>query len=108
MGHPSFDPHGSPIPDRAGRIRERDLVPLASLGLGESAFVAQITCRDSEQLKYMQSIGLLPGERVHLVETDSGSGVLRLKLASGEEEPVGESIACCVLVMRITGISKKG
>ena len=108
LGHPAFDPHGSPIPDRAGRIRERDLIPLASLHKGENAIVAQITCRDSGQLRYMESIGLIPGETIHIEGTDSGSGVVRLRLSSGEEEPVGESIACCVLVTKSENKSKRG
>ena len=108
LGHPSFDPHGSPIPDREGRIHERDLVPLASLGQGESGIVGQITCRDSGQLKYLESIGLLPGGLVHVKTTDSGSGVMRVELAPGEEEPIGEGVACCVLVSRTEKTSKKG
>ena len=108
LGHPAFDPHGSPIPDRAGRIRERDLVPLASLCEGDNAVVGQITCRDSGQLRYMESIGLVPGETIHIEGTDSGSDVVRLRLSSGEEEPIGERIACCVLVTRNGSDSKKG
>ena len=108
LGHPVFDPHGSPIPDKAGRIRDRDLVPLASLREGETAVVSQITCRDSGQLRYIESIGLIPGETVSIEGTDSGRGVLRLRLSSGEEEPVGESIACCVLVTRDRNSSAKG
>ncbi len=36
LGYPAFDPHGSPIPDREGHVSARSLVPLASLGRGES------------------------------------------------------------------------
>ena len=108
LGRPSFDPHGSPIPDREGRIHERDLVPLASLRQGESGIIGQITCRDAGQLKYLESIGLLPGGVVHVKTTDSGSGVMRVELVSGEEEPIGESVARCVLVSRTEKTSKKG
>src|SRR5271157_835116 len=35
LEHPAFDPHGSPIPDREGRVSQRDLVPLSQLRPGE-------------------------------------------------------------------------
>ncbi len=108
LGHPAFDPHGSPIPDREGHVHARDLVPLASLHEGERAVVGQITCRDSGHLRYLQSIGLLPGETVHVRAADPGSGVMRLALAQGEEELVGESVARFVLVARKRDSSRKG
>lgn len=108
LGRPAFDPHGSPIPDRTGRIRERRLAPLASLRQGESGVVGQITCRDAGQLKYLESIGLVPGEAIRVRSSDPGSGITLLELSSGEEEPVGEAIACCVLVTRAESDSKKG
>lgn len=100
LGHPAFDPHGSPIPDLDGKIRKRDLVPLASLASGERAVVSQITCRASKQLRHLESIGLIPGASVHVKEADTGNGVMRLEVDSRTDEPVGESIACCILMSR--------
>ena len=108
LGRPAFDPHGSPIPGRDGRVSERDLVPLASLGSGESAVVSQLTCRDPKQLRHLESIGLVPGAVVRVKVADSGSGIMRLQLDSSVDEPVGESIACCVLVSKTQVSLKKG
>jgi DtxR family Mn-dependent transcriptional regulator len=108
LGHPAFDPHGSPIPDRDGRVSERDLVALASLGSGEKAVVSQLTCRDPRQLRHLESIGLVPGAAVKVKVADSGSGIMRLELASRRDEPVGETIACCVLVSKTQVSPKKG
>jgi len=100
LGYPAFDPHGSPIPDREGHVSERSLVPLASLGRGERATVGQITCRAPKQLRHLQEIGLVPGAVVRVKGSDAGSGITRIELASRPDEPIGESIARCVLVSK--------
>jgi DtxR family transcriptional regulator, Mn-dependent transcriptional regulator len=103
LGHPEFDPHGSPIPDADGRVRERELVPLTSLAAGEEAVVSQITCRGPGQLHHLEAIGLVPGAAVRVNTALSGGGVLRLRLAARPDEPIGESIASSILVTRTGG-----
>jgi len=103
LGHPAFDPHGSPIPDRDGRVSERRLVPLASLRPTERAVVSQITCRGHKQLRHLEAIGLVPGTALRVKAADTGNGIMRLEFGAHPDEPVGESIASGVLVSRIEG-----
>ncbi len=98
LGYPAFDPHGSPIPDSDGRVIERDLVPLATLGEGDEAVVRQITCRDPEQLRYLEAIGLVPGAVLRVRAANAGSGIVRLELPARPDEAIGETIASCVQV----------
>lgn len=103
LGHPAFDPHGSPIPDRQGRVSERGLVPLAQLRTGDEALICQIVCRASKHLKHLDALGLVPGTTVRVKAADSGGGVMRLEFAEHPDEPIGESISACLLVSRIGG-----
>ena len=103
LGHPAFDPHGSPIPDGDGKVTARRLVSLRTLRPGQTAEVRQLTCRGRGQLKHLESIGLVPGAAVRVNAADSGSGVMRLDFADRSNEPIGESIADCVLVSRTGG-----
>ena len=103
LGRPEFDPHGSPIPDGNGHVAERKLVPLTALGPGEEGTVRQITCRGPAQLRHLESIGLVPGAEVRVQAAEAGSGVLRVLLPARGDEPIGESIASCVLVSRTGG-----
>jgi DtxR family transcriptional regulator, Mn-dependent transcriptional regulator len=100
LGRPAFDPHGSPIPDGNGHVTERKLVPLTALGAGEDGTVRQITCRGSDQLRHLESIGLLPGAAVRVTAPNSGSGVVHVRVPSRGDEPIGESIAACIFVSR--------
>jgi DtxR family transcriptional regulator, Mn-dependent transcriptional regulator len=103
LGRPSFDPHGSPIPDRAGRVKPRALAPLTSLRAGARAKVGQVTCRDRGSLDYLESIGVVPGAMVQVAAAEPGSGVVRLATGAGGDVPVGQPVASRVLVSRVAG-----
>ena len=64
MGHPAEDPHGHVIPDRAGRIRARALVPLRTLVSGQRAIVREIRDGDRARMGRWKQAGLVPGAGV--------------------------------------------
>jgi DtxR family transcriptional regulator, Mn-dependent transcriptional regulator len=64
VGHPHEDPHGHPIPDRHGRMRQRALLPLAQLERGTRAVVRELHDADHTHLAHWKSVGLVPGAHV--------------------------------------------
>jgi DtxR family Mn-dependent transcriptional regulator len=98
LGRPRFDPHGEPIPDPEGRVTGRVLRRLADLPDGASAVVRRITSRDTEELRHLEKIGLVPGAAVKVGGRDAGSGIVRLEIAGGRARPLGETTASSVLV----------
>src|SRR5262245_58678764 len=64
VGHPDEDPHGHPIPDRHGRMRQRALLPLAQLERGTSAVVRELRDADRTHLEHWKRVGLVPGAHV--------------------------------------------
>jgi DtxR family Mn-dependent transcriptional regulator len=66
IGHPHEDPHGHPIPDRNGRVRQRALLPLAQLERGTRAVVRELHDADHRHLAHWKSVGLVPGARVRI------------------------------------------
>jgi len=61
LGHPSEDPHGHPIPDAEGNLREHDVVPLLALASGEHGRVRELRARDGDRLQRWKELGLVPG-----------------------------------------------
>jgi DtxR family Mn-dependent transcriptional regulator len=98
LGRPAFDPHGSPIPDAAGGVRKRELVSADSLEPGQAAVVGQLTCRSPAQLKHLEGIGLVPGAEIRLEAKDAGGGIVRLRIGSRRDVPIGDLLARQVLV----------
>ncbi len=68
LGHPSFDPHGDPIPQLDGTLPESHALPLTELGVGQEAILTRITDQRSEVLVYLEAHGLRPGARVTVLE----------------------------------------
>ena len=67
LGFPTHDPHGDPIPtassdsSTARAARSLDLEP------GERASIARVPDGDSELLRYLGELGLVPGSSVEVV-----------------------------------------
>lgn len=54
LGFPPFDPHGDPIPDKKGRIKELRKRSLPELPFHESAVVVQVTNQSPEMLELLK------------------------------------------------------
>lgn len=64
LGNPSFDPHGSPIPTLEGEIPKGVQIALGSVELGDLYEIAQVHTQESEILRELEALGLVPGVTV--------------------------------------------
>lgn len=97
IGEPAFDPHGDPIPTREGTLRERALVALASLQPGARARIERVSDRDAERLRYLASLGIVPGASVHVIACEPFGGPLALRVDDASRT-IGPELAGVVLV----------
>ena len=89
LGHPTHDPHGSPIPTPDLVLTERDLLPLARLEPGQTATVARVSDHDPALLRAVGAAGLFPGVRFRLAAV-TASGAVLVELLSGDR--AGETV----------------
>lgn len=71
LGHPRSCPHGRSIPTgecclRAQTRVDQMVVPMSNLRQGETGAIAYVQTGDSERLKKLMALGILPGESVTL------------------------------------------
>lgn len=71
LGHPRSCPHERPIPigdccHRAETRVDQRVVPMSNLRQGESGAIAYVHTGDSEKLKKLMALGILPGESITL------------------------------------------
>ena len=71
LGHPRSCPHNRSIPMgdcciRAQALVDQRVVPMSNLRQGESGAIAYVHTGDSERLKKLMALGILPGESVTL------------------------------------------
>lgn len=73
LGHPRYDPHGDPIPDRNGRIPYHDALYLHELQAGDRGVVVAVDQEDpddQELLRYLSKVGLVLQANVEVVEVE--------------------------------------
>jgi DtxR family Mn-dependent transcriptional regulator len=103
LGNPLVDPHGSPIPDLDGDMVELSHFPLCDVAHGRSVVIAQLLCRKSEKLRYLERLGLLPGTEVTVLEKKPFDGPLSLMIGAARKEIIGHEMACQILVAEDQG-----
>ena len=97
IGEPETDPHGAPIPTREGTLRERSLVPLASLHPGAAARVERVSDRNAERLRYLAELGIVPGAAVQIIAREPFGGPIALRV-DDMSRTVGQELAAQILV----------
>ena len=100
-GDPKTCPHGSPIPGTGAKLAT-DLVPLASLAVGDEAtliFISEELEEDMELLKYLERSRMIPGSPVRVAETSISTGVMVVE-RDDERIPIGLAVAARIRVRR--------
>jgi len=82
LGDPKVDPHGDPIPTKAGALERLKGVALSKVKPGAAATVARVSDRHADKLRYMVSLGLLPGARVKVLERAPFRGPITLQVGA--------------------------
>lgn len=80
LGHPKFDPHGAPIPQRDGSVKEHESLPLNTLTRGQRARIAEVSDRDPGLLRYLEKKGVFPGSRIEILDKDPYESTMRIKV----------------------------
>ncbi len=90
LGAPVADPHGDPIPTRAGEVPEQAaLVSLADLEPGRAARVCRVRDQQPELLRHLETLRLLLNAEVTVLERAPFGGPLRIRIRDASREPAG-------------------
>ena len=84
---PSHDPHGAPIPTRAGEIEETDSATLAEARPGARLRIRAVRDEDSTRLRTIEAKGLTPGARLRVDPVQELSDRVSVRVG-GDEGPV--------------------
>lgn len=102
LGDPKYDPHGAPIPTPSGDIEQLRYEPLESVEVGAKVALRQVGDDDSERLRYLKSIGLVPMVEMTVVDRQPFGGPITLRLLGKEtkDRTIGSELAARLLVER--------
>jgi DtxR family transcriptional regulator, Mn-dependent transcriptional regulator len=97
LGDPTHDPHGDPIPTKSGEMKRLEGIPLARLTPGATSVVAHVSDRNAEKLRYIVSLGLLPGTRVTVIDRAPFRGPITVRVKN-RRHAIDPDLAELVLV----------
>jgi DtxR family Mn-dependent transcriptional regulator len=84
LGYPTHDPHGDPIPDRELRLVQHEPRTLLDLEPGAQGSIARVPDDDSELLRYLGELGLVPDASVEVLEQAPFGGPVTVRTDRGE------------------------
>ena len=102
LNHPVADPHGDPIPDRVGGVVVPSCLPLSTVMPGQQLIVQRVSDDDPDLLRYLTSLGLIPGAMVYVEAVAPYGGVYTIRIGT-QTHAIGDAITQSVLVRPAVG-----
>jgi DtxR family Mn-dependent transcriptional regulator len=81
LGSPITDPHGSPIPDKSGRIHEHHYSPLSSMREGKRVVIKGLNDSSKEFLEYLNSKSIELGSILEIVRVENFDKTMEVTLS---------------------------
>jgi DtxR family Mn-dependent transcriptional regulator len=100
LGHPTFDPHGDPIPTLDGLLPASDDIRLADLHVDEQARVLRVRDQSADRLRYLADLGLIPGALVTVTASAPFDGPVTICL-SEQQHALDRRMARTIEVERV-------
>jgi len=98
LGRPETDPHGDPIPNSEGRVKEQDAQSLLTCPLGTPVIVTRVIDQDRVFLRFIEQNNLKPGESIEVEERDTASDSVRVRGKNDRRITIGARAASKLLV----------
>ncbi len=100
LGHPTTDPHGSPIPTLDGQILNPVRLRLSDLSVGDRAQILEVNDRNPQLLTYMDRLQLYPLVQIEVIAVEPIDGLITI-LSSGQTHQLGQTSAGQIIVKKL-------
>lgn len=97
LGQPQYDPHGAPIPDRDLALPAQQGSPLLSAPLAQPLRIVEVDDSSPELLRYLASLGMIPGTQIELRERAPFDGPLHVAVGA-QLHAIGQQTAAAIRV----------
>jgi DtxR family Mn-dependent transcriptional regulator len=98
LGFPRFDPHGDPIPDIHGRIRNTQQVCLTEMALNKTAVVCHVADQSNELLELLKHKNIQIGTRLEVKRKFEFDNSMEIKIRQQTPFTISEQLAQTIFV----------
>ena len=85
LNFPKLDPHGSPIPDKNGKIEIINYKKLAEFKEGEKVEICAVIGSSDEFLKYLNSKNIHLNDEIEIISVEDFDGTMKVKFLKSNE-----------------------
>ena len=100
LGYVDTCPHGHPIPDKNGHVKDQDARPLSEFEVGQEARICAVVKEESRLLRKIEKWGLKPDSIVKIERKDD-DGNLEVKL-DGQQLQLDKATADYLMAMPVS------
>lgn len=100
LGFPTIDPHGSPIPDKQGRVQEFSYVSMATCIPGQSVQLAALANSSTDFLEFLNSRNLILGTELEIISKEPFDQSIVVNYPGHTSETLSEKV-CEKLLVRV-------
>ena len=100
LGYPKIDPHGSPIPDKDGKMIWKDYLKLSECKTGETVKLTAVIKTSSDFLKFLNSRDLKLGIKIKINSIEAIDGTMAVSYRKRKSESLSHIICERLLVER--------
>jgi DtxR family Mn-dependent transcriptional regulator len=99
LGHPSVDPHGSPIPDKYGKLEKQSYTPLTQAATGQKVKLIALTNSSAEFLAYLNSKDLSLGITLEVISREQFDQSVLVSYLGHPKEILSEKVSERLLIL---------
>ncbi len=93
LGHPKFDPHGDPIPDKQGVFTQREQRPISEMAKSETGVIVGVREHSKPFLQYLERFHLVLGTRIEVLEIFDYDGSMKILTEEHGEKIITQKVA---------------
>ncbi|MEM6963426.1 MAG: metal-dependent transcriptional regulator [Bacteroidota bacterium] len=98
LDHPSFDPHGSPIPDKNGKVVKQQLPALIDIASGETVKLIALAKSSTSLLHYLNQCSIELGVQIKLIKVEPFDESCQIRVGDKPPFMISRKVAESLLV----------
>ncbi|MEQ9468122.1 MAG: metal-dependent transcriptional regulator [Ekhidna sp.] len=93
LGYPTMDPHGDPIPNEDGIMKETVRAAISELQIGSIGIVVAVNNDDTLLLQHLDSIGIKLGSKIQILDRMDFDGSVSISIDSNPKQFISKTVA---------------
>ncbi len=101
MGFPSVDPHGSPIPDKEGKLKNRQYKLLSQITEGKKVKLRALRESSTDFLLFLNKKGIQLGIEIHILQIEPFDKSMTISYVDHPEIVISEAVSKQLMVEEV-------